>query len=298
MRLALMQLALVLCVLTPLALDHDYHLGRKFLMSSPYLLPTDLSEDGRLDAQHRLMTLLLAGLFLAPLRSPQAMLDVACGTGLWCQEMAEQFPDAQITGLDMSEGRIAMLTTRTLHRHRPNLHWRCADALEPLPFEDNSFDYVHLRFGATFIPEKRWPFVVDELARVTRPGGWVELLEGKLPESAHLGYQYLCARLAAVVAARGLDGQSAAHLSERLRRAGLVAVQEQKYVTGTTPEEQRLLFQTTVVGFRNLLPLLKKHLPPRTYTTYLHALTVVEQEQPKVSRTDIVAWAQKPGKEA
>lgn len=49
--------------------------------------------------------------------------------------------------------------------------------LKGLPFPDQQFDYVHQRLLVAAIPAANWPEVIHELVRVTRPGGWVELLE-------------------------------------------------------------------------------------------------------------------------
>ncbi|MGH2480022.1 MAG: methyltransferase domain-containing protein, partial [Ktedonobacteraceae bacterium] len=45
------------------------------------------------------------------------------------------------------------------------------------PFADESFDFVHQRCVADQLLTPTWPMVARELARVTRPGGWIELVE-------------------------------------------------------------------------------------------------------------------------
>ena len=57
----------------------------------------------RLDLQHHVIKLLLNGeLHLAPLQDPRRVLDVGTGTGLWAIEMGDRFPNAQVTGTDLS----------------------------------------------------------------------------------------------------------------------------------------------------------------------------------------------------
>ena len=51
--------------------------------------------------------------------------------------------------------------------------------ITPPLFADRSFDLVHQRLLALAIPAAQWPGVLKELVRVTRPGGYVELLEGE-----------------------------------------------------------------------------------------------------------------------
>ena len=54
------------------------------------------------------------------------------------------------------------------------LFWRHLATLIP----DASFDYVHQRHVAADVPADAWPKLVGEAVRVTKPGGWIELVEG------------------------------------------------------------------------------------------------------------------------
>ncbi|CAG8587405.1 18475_t:CDS:2 [Dentiscutata erythropus] len=51
------------------------------------------------------------------------------------------------------------------------------NVLERLPFDDNTFDYVFQRTLYVGIPENKWPSVINELIRVLKPDGYLELLE-------------------------------------------------------------------------------------------------------------------------
>jgi SAM-dependent methyltransferase len=52
-----------------------------------------------------------------------------------------------------------------------------ANVLEGLPFPSGQFCYTHQGLLVAAIPARAWPTVVQELVHVTRPGGWIELLE-------------------------------------------------------------------------------------------------------------------------
>ncbi|CAG8825543.1 17236_t:CDS:2, partial [Gigaspora rosea] len=52
-----------------------------------------------------------------------------------------------------------------------------ANVLETLPFDNNTFDYIFQRILYVGIPGNNWPLVVNELVRVLKPGGYIELLE-------------------------------------------------------------------------------------------------------------------------
>ncbi len=139
----------------------------------PYALPNNLQEIHRLDFQHYMLHYVLEANFLAPLIPEQtrAILDVGCGTGRWIYEMAQQFPYSYIIGIDhtfSANTGIAFPSTCTFQQ---------SNVLNGLPFLDNYFDFVHQRLLVLALPLTQWSFVLRELVRVTRPGGWLELVE-------------------------------------------------------------------------------------------------------------------------
>lgn len=130
-------------------------------------------ETHRLDIQHVLLYSLLGGNIVAPIENPTSILDVGCGTGRWCQEMATAFPHAHLTGVDI------VIPEQETHSWPHNCTFLVGDVLQGLPFADESFDVVHQRLLMGAIPAARWQNVVNELVRVTRVGGWVELIESE-----------------------------------------------------------------------------------------------------------------------
>lgn len=71
----------------------------------------------------------------------QAVLDVACGTGIATRTSADLIgPGGTVVGLDLNE---AMLTVAK--RVRPDLEWRRGDAAA-IPFPDCLFDTVCVRW--------------------------------------------------------------------------------------------------------------------------------------------------------
>ena len=135
-----------------------------------YVLPRHPSEADRLDIQHFAFRAVVKGNYLAPMVRPARILDVGCGTGRWAYEVCAEFPDAAVVGLDL------------VHIHgnlQPPGNYRFVrgNVLEGLPFAGRRFDMVHQRLLVSGVPLRSWPTVVAELIRVTRPGGWVELVE-------------------------------------------------------------------------------------------------------------------------
>jgi SAM-dependent methyltransferase len=87
-------------------------------------------------------------------------LDVGTGTGVAALALAEWFPDADVTGVDLSPAMVA-----EAERKGGRARFQVADASR-LPFADGSFDLVTLMNAIPFF---------DELARVTAPGGTLVL---------------------------------------------------------------------------------------------------------------------------
>jgi SAM-dependent methyltransferase len=89
---------------------------------------------------------------------PRSVLDLGTGTGSVAQVVAERFPEAQVTGVDVSPKMIAVARAKGTR-----VRFEVADA-ERLPYDDDAFDLVTL---GNMIP------FFDELARVTATDGYV-----------------------------------------------------------------------------------------------------------------------------
>lgn len=202
--------------------EHNIFGGRKFKRGVPYILPSDTEEVSRLDFQHYMLRYALKGNFAAPLQEPHAILDVACGTGRWAIEMAALFPQANVVGLDITPPPTE--TSQTGARPE-NFSFIQANMMESLPFADNSFDFVHQRLVIVALPTNRWVSQVRELLRVTRPGGWVELVEGDLLPGGP-GLQTLNASAEQLSQKRGMSFGNAGRIGESLQQAGATHVEQ------------------------------------------------------------------------
>ncbi|HVB59579.1 MAG TPA: hypothetical protein VNE61_00170, partial [Ktedonobacteraceae bacterium] len=76
--------------------EHDQAGNRRHVS----MLPGSRQEIDRLDLQHYLLRYVLKGNYLAPIAQPARILDVGCGTGCWISEMALEFPQAELVGVD------------------------------------------------------------------------------------------------------------------------------------------------------------------------------------------------------
>jgi SAM-dependent methyltransferase len=147
--------------------------GRKYPVNYPYLLPKDEQETDRLNFQHFFLKAVLGGNYIVPLDRirVETILDVGCGTGVWCREVAGEFKQAQILGVDIDPSLSCTIAPPA------NCRFMQVDLLRGLPFVSGTFDFTHIRLLVAALPTSRWPGAVAELVRVTRTGGWIEVIE-------------------------------------------------------------------------------------------------------------------------
>jgi SAM-dependent methyltransferase len=105
-------------------------------------------------------------------RSGARVLDVGCGPGHAVAIMARQYPELELTGVDLSEEMIAEAKRR--NAGVSNLSFRQGDAMA-LPFEDNSFDHVTSMASIKHWPDQRQG--LSEIRRVLTPGGTALVME-------------------------------------------------------------------------------------------------------------------------
>lgn len=112
------------------------------------------------------------------------VLDVATGTGDLAAMIARAESTARVVGLDASSRMLAIATEKI---QRAGLDGRVSfvqgDA-EQLPFEADTFDGACIAFGIRNVPDRAR--AISEMARVTRPGGRLAVLELSEPRSGWL----------------------------------------------------------------------------------------------------------------
>ena len=109
------------------------------------------------------------------------VLDVATGTGDLAFEIARQYADAKITGLDLAENMLVEARKKSTKReldHR--LDFTQGDS-EELPFENESFHSVSVAFGVRNFGNLSKG--MNEIYRVLKPGGRLVVLEFTKPRS-------------------------------------------------------------------------------------------------------------------
>jgi demethylmenaquinone methyltransferase/2-methoxy-6-polyprenyl-1,4-benzoquinol methylase len=119
------------------------------------------------------------------LRDAARVLDLATGTGDLALLIAARRPDATVVGLDPSAGMLEIARKKA---HALGLDHRielCTGDAQDLPMPSGSFDAVSMAFGIRNVPDR--PRALAEMARVTRPGGRIAILELSEPRSGILG---------------------------------------------------------------------------------------------------------------
>ena len=123
-----------------------------------------------------------AGLERASLPEKPVVLDLAAGTGDFSLMVEQRYPGSQAVAVDITERMLQ------LARERGVKHTICGDAGR-LPFPDHSFDCVFVGYGLRNFPKLE--VAVQEIERVTRPGGLLVSLDFFLPSNTMMQRLYL-----------------------------------------------------------------------------------------------------------
>ena len=131
-------------------------------------------------------------------------LDVATGTGDLAIELERRVgPEGEVVGLDFAESMLALA-----RRKAATIRFEVGNALA-LPYPDAEFDAVTVGFGARNFDDLRRGLA--EMARVTRPGGRVVVLEITTPQRLPLRWFFRMWFDRAVPALGRLAGDSDAY---------------------------------------------------------------------------------------
>jgi SAM-dependent methyltransferase len=101
---------------------------------------------------------------LLPDLDGECVLDAGCGPGVTTRELREG--GACPVGVDVSPRMLELARERN-----PRVGFVRADLGSALPFADGAFDGVHSSLALHYVRD--WSALFAELARVSRPGGWL-----------------------------------------------------------------------------------------------------------------------------
>ncbi|KAK4160884.1 methyltransferase domain-containing protein [Cladorrhinum sp. PSN259] len=149
---------------------HSFKEGR-------YHFPSDSEELQRLDLQHHIFDLTFDGKlgFAPPTKERQKtfrVLDLGTGTGIWAMDFGDEYPNAEIFGVDLTPTQPQFVP--------PNVTFLIDDFEEDWAYS-KPFDYIHSRMNNSSVMD--WKRYVQQAFDNLVPGGYLELQEFALPLS-------------------------------------------------------------------------------------------------------------------
>ncbi|KAL8828362.1 MAG: hypothetical protein Q9191_002632 [Dirinaria sp. TL-2023a] len=199
-----------------------------------------MTEFARLDEQADGYTELMRGNIVhAPLHEPQKLLDVGCGTGIVCRQMAQQYPSSTVYGVDISD-------VPPFNGTPANVEYITGDIKHVAESDDQrigegKLDYIYQRLLICGMTD--WPGYIRQMIKLLNPGGYLEIHDyaeiwykdrqycsGDEQEDKNLskdwGWQHEMRRGAKQL---GLDLDVGLNAEKYMRDAGLVDVHVVKY---------------------------------------------------------------------
>lgn len=234
-----------------------------------YILGDSQAEAVHLIEQDRNFTKSMGGLL--PEQSEQEIarlhdvLDLACGPGSWVLELAQTYPHLEVTGLDISQGMIAYARLQAQASGLDHAHFMVSNITQPLPFPDASFDLVNTRHIEEVIPAASFPPLVQEMVRITRPGGTIRMTGSEWGVTTSAAYEQLMTLLLQASLRVGLnlsaDGRNlgvAPCLRRFLHDAGCVNIQERASALDFSAgaEQQLIGYRDLTIAFALMQPFL------------------------------------------
>ncbi len=194
---------------------------------------------------------------IAKLPSPETVIDLGCGDGYLLALLSERMPASQLVGIDTAPEELELALRRALPQNAKLLLGNA----ESLPLSTASADAVVCHMALMLFDDAR--SVVQELARVIRPGGLFATILGPAPGSSEVVARY-GAFLRDAEEAENLSplrvGDSATYSMDSLRAlfAGdawnALSIDDLRLVFESSDEQ----IQATLLGMYNVARLSKK----------------------------------------
>ncbi|KAG9254733.1 methyltransferase [Emericellopsis atlantica] len=197
---------------------HAYRAGK-------YCFPNDDNEQSRENLKHTLTVHLCDGeYFFAPvheaLEDGAMVLDLGTGTGQWCIDVADRYPDSELHGMDLSPIQPDWVPE--------NVQFLVDDIEHEAgwTYPENHFDFIHMRHTLHSVQNRSelWERVYSHL----KPGGWFELQEFEYAAACDddscpdpYPWRQFCDYLGEAMAKLGSDMNGILSAEHEMRAAGL-----------------------------------------------------------------------------
>lgn len=121
-----------------------------------------------------------------PLSMVKSCLDVGCGIGNSTAVLQQQFPEAQILGVDSSENML-----QTAKNEHPQVEYQLLDSGTELPRLNRTFDVVFSNACIQWIPQQNQ--ILSDMMGLLNPGG---VLAVQIPQQAKHPVQQILQQMA------------------------------------------------------------------------------------------------------
>jgi SAM-dependent methyltransferase len=266
------------------------------------------AETARIIEQSKLFTQAMGGLIPDELdvSSVRRVLDLGCGPGQWANDVAFEYPEWQVVGVDINATMIAYAHAVARSQGRPNISFESMDLTHPLAFADASFELINARFIVGFQDTTSWPVLLAECRRVLAPGGILLLSEGERGISSSPALQRLEGWLTRALSEQGrtfsVDGQTIGivHMQGKLlEQAGFVGIEQRPFLLNASAGSP--LYASSVREFEVTYALLQPYLVGSgvadaiTYdTTYHQMLAETRHNDFRCLAFGLSAWGHTP----
>ena len=133
-----------------------------------------------------------------------SILDVGCGPGRWALDIAGDWPEAHVTGIDLSADMVEYANARARTRNLNNVSFGMQDFLaNKLPFPEGSFDLIHVRFAVGWLKKAEWLLLLIRCFVLLKRGGYLVITEGEGMYTTSAALQRLHEMLCAALHASG-----------------------------------------------------------------------------------------------
>ncbi|GBB84808.1 hypothetical protein RclHR1_11390002 [Rhizophagus clarus] len=216
-----------------------------------YYLSTDSGSIDRLHMYHFLRGYIFQSNFSSPIEDKLIkggckVLDIGCGPGTWLLDLSNKYENSHFFGVD-----IKPVFPQEIKPN--NLEFFEADVINGLSFQDNEFDFTHAELMSLMFMPDQWDFVLSELIRVTKPGGYIEVADRR---NGYVGEGPIFRKITDATWAsclkRNIDVKMIYNLDSKFElqpNIGKVHRVEKDFIVGPNGGKIGLVFQDIVISY-------------------------------------------------